>query len=198
MRRGLAPYHRGMIAPRKISALVIHCAAVPNGRYTRVEDVDHWHKERGFKRQPEWLARQNPGLTAIGYHFFIYTGGTVATGRHVDEIGAHAQGYNAKTLAICMAGTDQYSVEQWQSLAALVTGQIARLTGQNGPGDRRGGLGIGAPAVAAAERAGIRIIGHRDLPGVSKTCPGFSVADWLQGGMQPLAGHVFTPQPPKK
>ena len=47
-----------------------------------------------------------------------------------------------------------------------------------------------------------RICGHRDLsPDINgdgtiepnewlKTCPGFTVADWLAGDMAPLAGHI--------
>ena len=174
---------------RPINLIVLHCSASPNGRRTTVEDIDAWHAARGFCRDREWRARQNPGLAAIGYHYVIYTTGTVATGRHVEEVGAHAQGFNRRSLGICMVGTDRFSAAQWDSLAQLVTAEVARVTGRPNPCDRRGGLrreGV----VAAAVVAYLRVVGHRDLPDVHKACPGFSVAEWLAGGLNPLANHL--------
>lgn len=131
-----------------------------------MEDVNAWHRERGFRRSPAFRARQNPALDAIGYHFLIYINGAIASGRHLDEIGAHAQGYNQKSVGVCMAGTDRFTLAQWETLSANV-----RLLMERYPG--------------------ARVIGHRDLPKVAKSCPGFNVADWMAGGMAPLAGHVL-------
>ncbi|HJW23789.1 MAG TPA: N-acetylmuramoyl-L-alanine amidase [Rhodocyclaceae bacterium] len=191
---------------RPTNLIVIHCSASPNrdslfrgspgtpGFITPVQEIDRWHAERGFHRGEEWLNKQNPGLKAIGYHFLIYRSGAVVTGRHVDEVGAHVQGWNMKSLGICLVGTDQFTAAQWDSLAALVAGQMARLTRQAGPADRRGGLSpAGVPA--AIERSGIRVCGHRDIPKVAKACPGFSVSDWLASGLQPLSDHLFEEKP---
>lgn len=174
---------------RTISLLVIHCSASPNGdslfrvspgapaAQTPVQAIDGWHAKRGFKRSPAWRKIQNPGLGSIGYHFIVYTNGVVATGRHVDEVGAHVQGFNQKSLGICMVGTDKFTAEQWASLRSLV-----------------GTLRKTYPDA--------RLLGHRDLSpdqnknGVVepfewlKTCPGFDVASWSNGGMVPLPAHL--------
>ena len=183
---------------RPITLIVIHCSASPNGDslfrppgglaaqrgqanqlgfQTPVQTIDAWHAARGFKRTDTARALQNPDLKAIGYHFVIYTNGAVVTGRGLDEIGAHVAGFNQKSLGICMVGADQFSPEQWQSLADLVHGMQKKY-----------------PEA--------KIVGHRDLSpdangnGVVesfewlKTCPGFDVAAWLANGMQPTAKGI--------
>lgn len=171
---------------RPIKLIVIHCSASPNGDslfrasvgapgfQTPVSAIDRWHATRGFKRTAQARARQNPELAAIGYHYVIYTNGGIVTGRAPDEIGAHVAGCNRESLGVCLIGTDRFSASQWAALAGLVT----RLQSQN---------------------PGARVVGHRDLSpdqdkdGVVepfewlKTCPGFDVAKWLEGGMQPIS-----------
>ena len=114
---------------RAVDLIVIHCSATPNGRRTTVEDIDRWHDERGFERAPAWRRRQNPNLAAIGYHFVIYLGGAVATGRHLDEIGAHVSGNNRTSIGICMIGTDQFTPQQWGALKHNIDG-LAKLYGR--------------------------------------------------------------------
>lgn len=139
---------------RPINTIVIHCSATPNGRWTTALDIDRWHDDRGFERLPVWREKFNQDYKAIGYHFIIYTNGAIATGRHLDEIGAHAGGHNKYTIGICLIGTDQFTIEQWQALDGLVEKMRERY-----------------PAA--------KILGHRDLPDVNKLCPGFDVATWL-------------------
>lgn len=183
---------------RPINLIVIHCSASPNndrlyrsapgssGVLNPAQIIDQWHAERGFHRTDAFRARQNPNLSAIGYHFVIDRGGLVLTGRHVDEVGAHAKNFNTKSIGICMVGTDQFTAEQWAALAHLVTAEVARLTKRNGPADRNNPLTTRACA-KWADAQGIVITGHRDLPNVHKTCPGFDVAAWLGNGM--AQGH---------
>ena len=165
---------------RLINSIIIHCAATPNGRSlvstakdgTRITpdiEIDAWHRARGFARDDAARAAFNPGLTSIGYHFVIGIDGATYTGRGLGEIGAHAQNYNAKSIGICLVGIDQYSLDQWNTLAALVR------TYQNLDGRR------------------MNIVGHRDLPNVAKSCPGFSVARWLENGMRPFPNQIYTP-----
>ena len=171
---------------RLITLIVIHCSASPNGKRVAVEDIDAWHYQRGFRRTMDWRRRQNMNLSAIGYHFVIYTSGTVATGRHLDEIGAHVAGNNRTSLGVCMAGTDRFTPAQWESLK----GNISAL---------------------AKMYPRARICGHRDLSPDQdndglvekwewlKICPGFDVAEWLAGGMTPPPGAVLEiPEPPKE
>lgn len=180
---------------RPINLIVIHCSASPNedslfrgqsgkaGFQNPAMVIDTWHAARGFKRSDEFRHRQNPDLKAIGYHYVIDRAGFVLTGRHVDEIPAQAVGFNQKAIGICLVGTDQFTPEQWASLAHLVTAEVARITGSNGPANRNSPLSK-AGAIRLAGERGIVICGHRDLPKVAKTCPGFDVSTWLANTME--------------
>ena len=120
-----------------------------------------------------------PQLRSIGYHFFIHLNGCVLIGRGLHEMGAHARGYNAKSIGICMAGTDKFTVAQWDALRGNVTGLLKEF-----------------PAS--------RVCGHRDLsPDVDgdgtveprewlKICPGFDVTAWMARGMVPDPRHILS------
>lgn len=166
-------------AGRVIDTLVIHCSASPNGDtlfgrrpdhsvLRPVEVIDSWHVARGFSRRPDACERFNPQLLGIGYHYVLYTNGAIATGRAEAEIGAHAKGYNASSLGLCLVGTDRFTAQQWSSLAALVNRLMEAYTG-------------------------VRVVGHRDLPGVAKACPCFDVSAWRAAGMRPPADHIYPP-----
>lgn len=75
---------------RKIDKIILHCAATKEGQHFTVEDIDCWHKQRGFNK--------------IGYHFVIYLDGSVHKGRDIAEIGAHCLGQNANSIGICYIG----------------------------------------------------------------------------------------------
>ena len=196
---------------RSIDLIVIHCSATPNGDglfrshpglplKTPVDVIDGWHRERGFLREAPEAKTFNPQLRCIGYHFVIACNGAVFTGRSLQEVGAHAQGFNASSIGICLTGTDQYTTPQWVALAALLNSpQIKGLgvplqAAQRRPHPR---LPMGRPVVANG------VCGHRDLSPDKdgdglvepfeylKTCPGFDVTVWLERGMQALPGHVI-------
>lgn len=165
--------------PRDIKLLVIHCSATPNGRWTTTADINQWHRDRGFRRAPAALAGLNPKLGSIGYHHVIYTNGAVATGRGHGEAGAHAVGHNAPSIGICLVGTDRYSFEQWDSLRRLVQQLCLQYRIAQAPADVKDPRGLRG------------VIGHREIPGVAKLCPGFSVRDWLLAGMTPNPQHIL-------
>ena len=73
-----------------IDTIVIHCAATTPSMDISVEDIDRWHKKRGFDM--------------IGYHYFIDLKGDTHPGRSIEVIGAHAKGNNHNTIGICYAG----------------------------------------------------------------------------------------------
>lgn len=75
---------------RRITEIIIHCAATPEGKDFTVQDIDRWHRQRGFK--------------CIGYHFVIYRDGSIHKGRPLDQIGAHCTGHNANSIGICYIG----------------------------------------------------------------------------------------------
>lgn len=43
---------------RKISKIIVHCSATAEGKDFTVQDIDRWHRQRGFD--------------CIGYHYVIY------------------------------------------------------------------------------------------------------------------------------
>lgn len=75
---------------RKITHIVIHNSA-SNRSTTTINDIRRWHVEEN-------------GWKDIGYHRVIYISGEVLQGRPDAEIGAHAEGFNAHSLGICLTG----------------------------------------------------------------------------------------------
>lgn len=78
------------MAQRKITEIIVHCSATPEGKDFTVADITRWHKQRGFR--------------TIGYHYVVYRDGSVHTGRPEGEIGAHCVGHNAVSIGICYIG----------------------------------------------------------------------------------------------
>ena len=67
------------------------------GAKVNVDVIDGWHKERGFKKQPQ-------SGRICGYHFAVLPDGTIETGRFLSEIGAHVSGQNSRSIGICYVG----------------------------------------------------------------------------------------------
>lgn len=138
--------------------IIIHCSATRPSQDVSAEEIERWHKGRGF-----W---------AIGYHYVIRRDGGIEKGRPDTIPGAHVNGVNHISLGICMAGgvteknvnvaENNFTREQWLSLVELV--------------DR-----------LKSEHPSARVIGHRDVPGVAKACPSFDVLDWYEKEFGPQA-----------
>ena len=75
---------------RKVTKIIVHCSATPEGRDYTVADIDRWHRQKGWN--------------GIGYHYVIYRDGSVHTGRDVEIMGAHCTGQNANSIGICYIG----------------------------------------------------------------------------------------------
>jgi N-acetyl-anhydromuramyl-L-alanine amidase AmpD len=180
---------------RLIKDIIIHCAATPNGKPFTIADIDSMHKARGFKRDSQAVRNLNSNLRHVGYHFVITTEGHIETGRGLEEIGAHVQGNNSKSIGICMIGTDKYTPAQWEALRTCVINLSTIIQGR--PHATAEG------ALNAYKDMGISIRGHRDFsPDLNgdgqitrnewlKTCPGFSVTDWIKGGMVQMKASVL-------
>ncbi|WP_290890622.1 N-acetylmuramoyl-L-alanine amidase [Arenimonas sp.] len=216
---------------RPINLIVIHCSASPDGislarfspgaavALTAAQTIDGWHQQRGFLRaalagpRTEGIVRRdvlNPHLRHIGYHFVIDVDGTVLTGRGLDEPGAHAAGFNAESIGICLVGTASYTRAQWRALTELLVG---------GPGPFATPVGLAKryqiPLASPQRRISLRgnpavrvvngVCGHRDLsPDQNrngavepfewlKTCPGFDVGAWLRSNLAPPPFAVLDP-----
>lgn len=132
---------------RPITALVVHCSATPAGKPFRAADIDRWHREKGW--------------AGIGYHFVIPLDGSVEPGRPLEEAGAHVEGHNRDTIAICLIGgvdasgkpANTFKDCQFDALEMQLRALRSRFP-----------------------RA--KILGHRDFPGVKKACPSFDVRAW--------------------
>jgi N-acetylmuramoyl-L-alanine amidase len=193
---------------RQIQLIVIHCSATQSGKrlstasQSAAEVINRWHKDRGFARQPQAVREFNTALPHIGYHYVIDLDGRAINGRSLAEPGAHAKDYNAASVGICLIGgaekTARYTSAQWATLAQLVQGIS---------------LDHGVPLQSPLRRYGKRgtlpqildgVCGHRDLSvdlnedGAIqerewvKTCPGFSVQEWLRRGLVPMPQHVYS------
>ena len=75
---------------RAITLIVIHCSAVRPNQRSSAEDIDKWHKDRGFK--------------GIGYHYVIRRDGTIEQGRPEWMIGAHCVNHNKYSIGVCYEG----------------------------------------------------------------------------------------------
>lgn len=75
---------------RKISELIWHCTATPEGREVSVAEIDRWHRERGW--------------SGIGYHRVVHLDGSVSEGRPEAKVGAHVAGRNTGTLGYVYVG----------------------------------------------------------------------------------------------
>lgn len=75
---------------RKITEIIIHCSATPEGKDFTVDDIRRWHLARHF--------------ADIGYHYVIYRDGSVHKGRAENIAGAHCLRHNANSIGICYIG----------------------------------------------------------------------------------------------
>jgi N-acetyl-anhydromuramyl-L-alanine amidase AmpD len=127
-----------------------------------VDEIDEWHKARGW--------------SGVGYHAVIRRNGQIEFGRHFDETGAHVKGWNTRSVGVCMVGgvngagdaEDNFTTVQYDSLRSV--------------------LGVLAHAYPSAQVVGHRDLSP-DLNGDGiitqdewlKDCPCFDVTEWLYG-----------------
>lgn len=129
----------------------------------KVKEIRRWHvSDRGWKD--------------IGYHYLIDRNGTVATGRPVEQVGAHVAGHNTGTIGVCLIGghgsseTDRFdqhfTAHQDKALRVLLADLKRKFPGV------------------------VKITGHNQY--AAKACPGFNVGAWYLS-----AKPVTDSKPPK-
>lgn len=100
---------------RKITSIILHCSATPEGKDIKTETIRNWHvKGNGWKD--------------IGYHYVIELDGSVKDGRPVEQVGAHCKNHNSNSIGICYVGgiddkrkpKDTRTVQQKESMFLLV------------------------------------------------------------------------------
>lgn len=135
---------------RELRTIIIHHSDSYHGNTNLIRK---WHvDERGFDD--------------VGYHYVICNGyetkedfidikdGAVETARPIRMSGAHAYGQNRNSIGICLIGKDRFTTKQLSNLVLLVQQLSDRYNISRN-----------------------NVLGHRELAGVTKSCPGFEVSD---------------------
>jgi len=91
---------------RTINEIIVHCSATNCPEYGPKEIRDDHMIVRGW--------------SDIGYHFVIDPTGVIHEGRNLERAGAHVRGRNSHSVGICLMGLDNFTEEQFTSLAVLV------------------------------------------------------------------------------
>lgn len=161
--------------------IILHTAAAS---VASAEDVDRWHRARGFRRAPFRAGH----LRHIGYHAYIRKTGDLIPCRDENEMGAHCVdgGMNSRSIGICLEGhgdREPWTVSQFDTLVTL----LADIRGRH-------------PRIAV--RGTSALIGHREA-GAPKTCPGLmidmdGVRDWFAAfvvarGVRPVEALPLLP-----
>ena len=129
----------------KTDYIIVHCAATTPDMDIGFVDIDRWHKNK----KPPW--------DGCGYHFVIRRNGLIEIGRNINAIGAHARGYNNRSIGICLAGgidknknpEDNFTQVQKEALDSLIN-TLQRIYPD------------------------AKVIGHHDI-NLKKSCPCFDV-----------------------
>ena len=115
---------------RQINLIVIHCSATRAGSELTPKQLDAMHRQRGFN--------------GTGYHYYIRRSGEICAGRPMEIAGAHAKGYNAKSVGICYEGgldrsgkaTDTRTLHQRIALCWVISEMLRRYPGSRLCGHR--------------------------------------------------------------
>ena len=138
--------------PRKSTDyIVIHCAATKASMNIGLTEIRKWHV-------------QDNGWRDVGYHYIIRRNGEVELGRSIRDTGAHAAGYNHKSVSVCMVGgmaednsaENNFTAQQWTALLDLVK----QLKSNYPDAD---------------------VIGHNEIS--EKECPSFDVQKWKEDNL---------------
>lgn len=148
----------------RMKYLVLHCTATPEGREVTSKEIRHWHTDP--------VSKGGRGWKQVGYTDLFHLDGTVERlvknneDAEVDpwEVTNGAAGYNSVSRHVVYAGgvakdgktpKDTRTAGQLKAMRDYVRDFHERFPQ-------------------------IRIVGHRDLPGVKKACPSFDVKAWLE------------------
>lgn len=100
--------------PTDIRYIVVHCSATRASQSYSPEALERDHRARGFR--------------SAGYHFYIRRSGAIIPLRPLEQIGAHARGYNRSSYGVCYEGglddtghpADTRTAEQRMALRQLL------------------------------------------------------------------------------
>ena len=147
---------------RFIDSIIIHCSAARENSGQTMEEIKAFHMD-------VW------NFDDIGYHYVIEDDGTIVAGRPLDVKGAHALGWNDRSVGICYTGGGRS-----RDGVKMISG----------PNDRQNlslrSLTMGLKMVFPS----IHIVkGHRDT-GSNKDCPCFDVPLWDRTGLVKVSRNL--------
>lgn len=125
--------------------------------------VHHTSRQHMTAEECHEFHQKQRGWSGIGYNYFIEKNGVIIEGRG-QHVGAHAYGHNRTSIGICMTGDfdrETPTNEQWISFLWL-TGYMMKLY----------------------HLQTSQVLGHRELEGVKKSCPGLFI------NMEEVRGQV--------
>lgn len=134
---------------REITHIIIHCAATPPSMDVGADEINQWHLDRGW--------------SGIGYHGVFRRNGQFERGRPMHIAGAHARGFNANSIGLCLIGGVDEDGKAEDNFTAVQKRRAKQYV---------------EVLQALYDVPDENIIGHRDLPGVTKDCPSFDVQEW--------------------
>ena len=142
---------------RDVKWIVVHCTATEAGREVSKDDLIAWH-----------CSPRGNGWSNPGYHYLVHLDGSVSSLLSTHLVANGARGYNAHSVHVAYVG-------------GLAKGK---------PHDTRTTAQKGAILLLLwklkKQFPAAEIVGHRDLPGVTKACPCYDVQRdiMLSGNMQ--------------
>ena len=74
----------------KTKYITLHVSATKEGVDIGRDEIDRWHKNKGW--------------SMIGYHYVIQLDGTIEIGRPESKMGSHVRGYNKNNIGVCIIG----------------------------------------------------------------------------------------------
>ena len=115
---------------RKIHTAFVHSSATKASMNIGRDEIDRWHRDRGFDQ--------------IGYHLVIRRDGSTEIGRHININGAHVRGHNRGSIGIVMVGglSDAHGPEanftraQFRTLAKVLSELVDTYPGLKIKGHR--------------------------------------------------------------
>lgn len=136
----------GPLSNRQATSLIVIHHVGEIDRDVAAAEIHQWH--------------QNNGWSGIGYHFVIRKDGTIERGRPRATIGAHAEGFNSRSIGINIVG----DFEQAQPTGAQIE-SAAQLIAE-------------LADIYSLTPTGETVVGHGDL--MPTTCPGRNLKAVLQ------------------
>ena len=147
----------------ELKRLVIHCTDTRQGREVSGAEIRHWHTSPKSKGGRGWKQ--------VGYSDLIHLNGGVENlvpyneDQNVDpwEVTNGAAGYNSTSRHVVYVGGRNMANENCDTRTAEQRKALEKYVRS-----------------FHRQHPQAEIVGHRDLPGVSKACPCFDVKRWLR------------------